>query len=218
MTQYNNAYEHRLHSLRKWVNLKHAEQRIDHGVAKELNAYFGKRKFGERPSAKVMSKYACQALELSEHDLGTDLAWARGRTWMFGERWGSLLGEMIEGRMGEEGYGVCGPGYVGEEDVESWAGDEEYWEGGRGVEEIGRGDQQGDGGKRGVDGFEGDVEVKEARDREDGELRGDVERADILNDDEAEGLDFLDDMGNVSTGEKHHGREEEMDIEINLDL
>jgi len=93
MRTYTNAYEHRLHELRKWVNQKHAEHRIDAGVARELNAYFGKRKFGARPSARVLSKYACQALELSEHDLGTDLAWAKGMTGLFGERWGGGVWE-----------------------------------------------------------------------------------------------------------------------------
>ncbi len=59
---------------------------------------------------------------------------------MFGERWGEVFGKMIEGRMGGEGYWVCGPGYVGEEDVESWAGGTEYWEG-----EGGREGEKGDG-------------------------------------------------------------------------
>lgn len=205
MAQYNNAYEKRLQSLRKWVNLKHAEHRIDFGVKKELNAYFGKRKFGERPSAKVLSKYACQALELSEHDLGTDLAWARGRTGMFGERWGRVFEKMIKGRMGEEGYGVCGPGYVGEEDVESWAGDSEYWEGNQGgAERLGE-DVEG-------------LEVERTRNVEDAELRWDVGQADILDDDEAEGLAFLDDVGDIPTDEKQRRREEEMDVQIDLDM
>lgn len=177
--KYTTAYETRLHALRKWVNLKHAEHRIDFGVKRELNAYFGKRKFGDRPSAKHLSKYACQALELSEHDLGTDLAWVRARTWIFGERWGEVFGKMIEGRMGGEGYGVCGPGYVGEEDVESWAGGTEYWEG------------------EGRDGLVEDGYVEQRRSAAIGEPWPEGEQADVLDDDEANGLKFLDSIGNI---------------------
>lgn len=80
--------------------------------------------------------------------------------------------------MGGEGYGVCGPGYVGEEDVESWAGGTEYWEGEKG--------------------------------------EGDREQADMLDDDEAKGLGFLDDMGDIPPDERDHRLEETTGAEIDL--
>lgn len=82
--------------------------------------------------------------------------------------------------------------------MESWAGEPEYWEGGA----------EGEGG----DGE--DREVEQTRDIEDGMLG---EQADVLHDDEAEGLAFLNDMGDIPTDEKQYRREEEVDIDINLD-
>jgi len=63
---------------------------------------------------------------------------------------------MIERAMGKEGYGLCGPGYVGEEDLESWAGDTEYWEGERREEMVDE-EIEGEGERRdGMVGEEGD--------------------------------------------------------------
>ena len=125
LERYHAAYEQRLHQCRKWVEARYAEHRFDSGVRKELLDYFGKRKFGDCPSAKCLSKHAGQALDLSEHDLGTDLMWAKGIAWMFGDS-GPYFEKIVENAMKD--YEVCGPGYVGEEDLESWVGDPESWE------------------------------------------------------------------------------------------
>lgn len=210
LERYHQAYEARLHELRKWVNLKHAEHRIDFGVTKELNAYFGKRKFGDRPSAKHLSKYACQALELSEHDLGTDLAWAKSKTWMLGERWGPVFREMIVRKMAREDYGVCGPGYVGEEDLESWAGDTEYWKGER-REEMDWEDELG-GGIEGEESGLGELEVEKAEGTSDEGHGWDWLRMDTPDADEVTGLGFLDDLGNVP--QQKEGEEMELEIDI----
>ena len=59
-----------------------AEHHFDNGVPFELLDYFSKSEFGDRLSARFLPKYACQALELSEHDLGTDLLWAKNVMWL----------------------------------------------------------------------------------------------------------------------------------------
>ena len=126
LAKYQNLFEKRLKECRKWVALTHHQKRIDVGVRNELMAYFGKRKYGERPSAKFLSKYACQALELSEHVFGTDLYWAKGVASMFGP-YAPVFEKMIDNSMKD--YGLAGPGYVGEEDLESWVGDSDKWQG-----------------------------------------------------------------------------------------
>ena len=125
MKRYQRLYEERLRQLRKWVVARYREKRFDYGVRKELLAYFGKAKYGERPSAKCLSKHACQALELSEHDFGTDLYWGKTVAWMFGP-YAPMFQKMIENAMKD--YGLAGPAYVGEEDLESWVGDSDRWE------------------------------------------------------------------------------------------
>lgn len=51
--------------------------------------------------------------------------WAKGKAWMFGDS-GPYFEKIVESAMKDNE--VCGPGYVGEEDLESWVGDPEMWE------------------------------------------------------------------------------------------
>lgn len=136
--------------------------------------------------------------------MGTDLAWAKTQTWVFGERWGPVFEKMIAGGMGKSDYGVCGPGYVGEEDVESWACKTPYWEGKGGM----------------GDAMEG-VEVERSFDRGGANNPIDLDEsdADDLETDEAQGLGLLDGMGNVRMEEEQHEHElEESDFEIDVDV
>lgn len=179
ITRYTAAYETRLRSCRRWVSQKAAQHRISPSVASELYAYFGRRKYGATPSAATLSKHACEALELSEHDLGTDLWWARGQTGLFGEEWGGVFRGMVEESLREEG--ICGPGSVGESDVESWVGDDEAWDRmmGGGVEGEGEAEEELEGGE-GVecqmeDGDGGDEWVGEGGDGLGGESLGEMD-------------------------------------------
>ena len=120
LVQYENLFEQRVEQFREWVTLKYLQKRISVGVRDELLAYSNERKFCERPSTESLSKYACEALKLSERDLGTDRYWAKRTASMYGP-WGRFDKR-------PKGYGLAGPGYVGE-DSESSVADSEKWEG-----------------------------------------------------------------------------------------
>lgn len=86
-------------------------------------AYYGSEKYGDHPSARTLSRHAWQAVQLCEHEFGTDLRWGMG---LGEEVWGSdhgkverLIGLKMEG---EESPGV---GTVGESDLSEFEDEEE---------------------------------------------------------------------------------------------
>jgi len=117
LEQYQEAYEARKHSYRKWVEARYAEGRFDSGVRKELLSYWRRRKFGEGLIAGSLSGVAAQAISLAERDLGTDNQWGLGAAHLLGPN-GSKFQEAIGKLMKDDE--MEGPGYVGEEDVEDW--------------------------------------------------------------------------------------------------
>ena len=65
------------------------------------------------PSIETLSSHAQRALQLCEHELGTDIAWAKEHVPMLGSD-GIRFLEMLNS---VEDNGPEGIGYVGEEDV-----------------------------------------------------------------------------------------------------
>lgn len=104
-----------MQDCRKWVMDRHAEHRFDHGLRQELLTYLSKKKYDNPPQS--VSKYANEALDLMEHDIGTDLQWANDNAWILA-RHAPMFKEVIENKAKDEV--LKGPGYVGEEDLESF--------------------------------------------------------------------------------------------------
>ncbi|KAL6721920.1 hypothetical protein ACLMJK_001025 [Lecanora helva] len=125
MDRYHKAFEGRLRQCRKWVAKAFAERRFDAGVRNELNAYWGKSKYGDQPAAKTLSEYASQAVGLMERDIGTDWDWAKGFASILSPFCPSFERQVEHGAAN---YHIRGIGYVGEEDLESWVDDEEEWD------------------------------------------------------------------------------------------